>query len=155
MPRLILLDAGAIGLLSSSPALAPVRDCRDWVADRIRGGDRVQVCELSDYEVRRELVRLGASAKLRRLDELCSELGLVPVDRRAWLKAAEFWALARRAGLPTADLKALDADVILAGVAATVGGPGDEVVVATSNVKHLGRFPGVDARPWGAIAGAK
>lgn len=107
--------------------------------------------ELNDFEIRRELIRLGATTKIERLEALHSILEVVPVNRRAWLKAAEFWAVVRRVGLPTADLNALDADVILAGVAATIGAAGDEVVIATSNVKHLGRFPGVDARAWEAI----
>ena len=47
---------------------------------------------------------------------------------------------------------ALDADAILAGVAATIGAPGDEVVIATTNVRHLSRFAGVDARVWAEIA---
>jgi hypothetical protein len=46
---------------------------------------------------------------------------------------------------------ALDGDAILAGQAAIVGFPGDEVIIATTNVHHLGRFPGIDARPWQSI----
>jgi len=36
-------------------------------------------------------------------------------------------------------------------MAATIGQPGDSVMVATSKVRHLSRFPGVDARPWESI----
>ncbi|MCL1463350.1 hypothetical protein [Argonema galeatum] len=61
------------------------------------------------------------------------------------LKAAEFWATARRTGMPTADPKALDGDVILA-AQATVIAVNDAVIVATTNVGHLSRF--VDAREW-------
>ncbi len=45
----------------------------------------------------------------------------------------------------------LDADAILAGQATTLGGAGDVVTVATSNVGHLARFPGLDARQWATI----
>ena len=57
------------------------------------------------------------------------------------LKAAELWAQARNSGLPTADPKALDCDVILAAQALEKDG-----IVATENVGHLSRF--VDARDW-------
>lgn len=151
MARLILLDAGVIGLLCSSPALPSVQACGEWLVRQGRAGVQVRICDLSDFEVRRELLRIGATAKISRLDQFGETLGTVAVNAPAWLRAAEFWALVRRAGMPTADPKALDGDVVLAGVAATLGEPGDEVVIATDNVKHFGRFPGIDARPWGAI----
>jgi hypothetical protein len=59
------------------------------------------------------------------------------------VEAAELWATARREGYPTAADKALDADVILA------AREGFEMIVATGNVGHLGRF--VDARIWDRI----
>jgi len=60
------------------------------------------------------------------------------------LKAAELWAQARRSGMPTADPKALDCDVILAAQTVAVQG-----IVATENVGHLSRF--VEARHWREI----
>ena len=41
---------------------------------------------------------------------------------------------------------------ILAGVAATIGSPGNPVVIATTNVGHLSRFPGIDSGPWEQIS---
>jgi hypothetical protein len=60
--------------------------------------------------------------------------------------AAELWAQARNAGLPTGSSAALDGDVILAAQALTLGGP---IVVATGNPTHLSRF--VPAEDWTAI----
>jgi hypothetical protein len=51
-------------------------------------------------------------------------------------------------GRPTAPDLSLDADVILAAQALTLGVPG--VVVATSNAAHLRRY--VPALPWRQIA---
>jgi toxin FitB len=56
------------------------------------------------------------------------------------LKAAEFWAVGRTGGRPTAKDEALDGDVILAGQAATLDVGSDELVIATTNVKNLSRF---------------
>ena len=60
------------------------------------------------------------------------------------LKAAELWAQARNQGRPTADMKALDCDVILAAQALAVNG-----IVATENVGHLSLF--VEAKDWREI----
>jgi hypothetical protein len=64
-------------------------------------------------------------------------------------RAAEFWANARNAGLPTAPDHALDGDVILAAQVA-ISAAAQDSVVATTNVKHLERFVG--ARLWRDIA---
>ena len=74
-----------------------------------------------------------------------------PITTTAMLRAAEFWALLRRGGIPTAGDEGLDADAILAGQADSLGQPGDVVTIATTNVRHLGRFPGIDAHPWETI----
>jgi hypothetical protein len=67
------------------------------------------------------------------------------------IKAAEFWAILRQSGVPTSSSDVLDADAILAGQAALAGQPGDSVTIATTNLAHLNRFPGVDARTWDQI----
>jgi predicted nucleic acid-binding protein len=149
--RLILLDAGVIGLLVSDPHQPAVARAMAWL-DGLDPRDEVVVPDVAAFEVRRELLRLRASRKLARLARLLLGARRAEVTDDAWIKAAEFWALVRRAGVPTASPDALDADAILAGVAATIGMPGDEVLIATTNVRHLVRFPGVDARPWESIS---
>lgn len=59
------------------------------------------------------------------------------------------WAKARQEGRPTADSKGFDFDVILAAQALTFGAPKSDVVVATTNVKHLAQF--VAAKHWTEI----
>jgi predicted nucleic acid-binding protein len=107
-------------------------------------GAQVWVPEIADYEVRRELLRANKVRGIARLDLLKNSLGYLPLTTPIMLKAADLWAQARRSGVPTADPKALDCDVILAAQALTVQG-----MVATENVGHLSRF--VDARHWREI----
>ena len=111
----------------------------------------VVVPEIADYEVRRELTRIGAVASLRRLDELVTSGGLsdFPMLTIEWRQASLFRADARQRGLPTASPEALDADVLVAACAATIGDPGDQVIVATQNVGHLARY--CDAKLWTTI----
>lgn len=147
MARVVLLDAGVIGLLVSDPHLPAVAEGRDWL-DGLDPSVEVAFPDVAIYEVRRELLRLGASRKLARLVDLLAGATRAEVTEDAWIKAAEFWAMVRKTGIPTASPDALDADAILAGVAATIGMPGDVVEIATTNVRHLTRFPGVEAWEW-------
>jgi hypothetical protein len=66
------------------------------------------------------------------------------------LQAAQFWAASRKGGYATTDERRLDADVILAAQVVTFAPAGAELLVATTNVKHLGRL--VTARKWEEIA---
>ncbi len=64
----------------------------------------------------------------------------MPITTEAMLKAAEFWATVRSRGRPTAKDEAIDGDAILAGQAVTLDIGADQLVIATTNVKHLLRF---------------
>jgi hypothetical protein len=64
-------------------------------------------------------------------------LSYLPVTTAGWHQAALFWPDAHQLGALTASPDALDPDVILAACAATVGQPGDQVIVAKINVGHL------------------
>jgi predicted nucleic acid-binding protein len=125
--------------------------CRRWIDDLLARGVDVIVPEVADYEVRRELTRVGALPSLRRLDQLvvAGRLSYVPITTAEWRQAGVLWADARTHGVPTASRDALDADVILAACATTIAQPGDVVIVATMNVGHLARY--CDARLWTSI----
>jgi predicted nucleic acid-binding protein len=151
MREIVLLDSGPLGLACGRHG-SPVPDqCRRWFRSLIARGVVVVVPEIADYEVRRELTRIAASASLRRLDDLVASGGLLffPILTAEWRQASLFWADARQHGVPTASPEALDADVLVAACAATIGQPGDQVIVATDNVGHLARY--CDARLWTTI----
>lgn len=154
MSRLILLDSGPLGLIVGPPGRPHVARCLTWLKAISSTGTTIIIPEIAHYEVRRELIRIRSVGSLRRLDyalDLKSGLKHLTLTTEAMIKAAEFWAFLRRAGIPTASPEALDADAILAGQTALVGQPGDEVIVATTNLAHLVRFPAIDARIWDQV----
>ena len=138
-----MLDTGPLGLATSPSESLQTTGCADWLRGLLADGVRVLLPEVADYEVRRELLRAGKIAGLARLDTFGRTLEYLPLTTVVMRRAAELWAEARRRGKPTADPHALDGDVILAAQALTLG---IEVVVATTNAGHLGRF--VSAAEW-------
>jgi predicted nucleic acid-binding protein len=146
--RYVVLDTTPLGLASLRRGHPKGDVCRAWLDGLRQTGVRLVVPEVADYEVRRELMRVGAVAGVRRLDALAAGLVYAPITTAVMRQAATFWADVRRRGLPTAADPSLDGDAILAAQAALLGGPGDAVELATANAGHLGRFPGVNAREW-------
>lgn len=57
MSRLILLDSGPLGMVTNPKAKGIPLDCQLWIKSLLRRGERVAIPEISDYEVRRELLR--------------------------------------------------------------------------------------------------
>jgi len=149
MSVIVLLDSGPLGMVTNPSASAGTDECNRWLESLLLEGVEVVVPEIADYEVRRELLRADKMEGIARLNALESAIGYIPITTQAMLKAAEFWAAARKQGRPTADDKALDADVILAAQAALLTLNGDEPVIATTNVQHLALF--VEAREWREI----
>lgn len=160
----VFLDEGPLSWVTQKPGETPDSDaCQAWVINLMTQGVLVCVAEVTDYELRRELLRqelrreaMGQPKRgsVARLDSFIALPGrYVPVSTNAMRQAADMWAQIRNAGQPTASDKALDGDVILAAqvsiFAATQGIPLSEIIVATTNVKHIDRF--VQADLWSNI----
>lgn len=124
-------------------------DCTNWLQHRLAQGDRIFIPEIIDYEIRRELIRANKGTGLGNLNNLTSTLENLPLSTAAMRQAAEFWAYARKNGIPTASSTALSVDVILAAQAATLFNP--NVIIATTNVRHLSHFH--PAKLWQEIEG--
>jgi predicted nucleic acid-binding protein len=138
MSLMVLLDAGPFGMVTNPRSSPGNEACKDWLAKLAAGGAEIVIPEIADYEVRRELLRAGKAQGLGRLDALKGLLKYAPITTGVMLKAAEFWAAARKAGRQSAEDAALDADMILASQAVALVRAGDETVIATTNVRHLG-----------------
>jgi predicted nucleic acid-binding protein len=134
----IVLDSGPLGLVTNPKQSPQSLACAQWLQAMISGGARLILPEISDYEVRRELLRAQKQRGIDRLNALAGLLEYLPLSTAAMREAAILWAKARQLGQPTAADKALDGDVILAGQAISLGA--SDVVIATTNVGHLSRF---------------
>lgn len=136
--RVVLLDAGPLGLVTNPRRSPESVASAHWLQGLLAEGSRVILPEIADYEVRRELLRANRIRGLARLDALANLAEYLPISTAAMRQAAVFWAEARQQGQPTAGDKMLDGDVILAAQAMTLGAV--DVVIATTNVRHLSRF---------------
>jgi predicted nucleic acid-binding protein len=138
-----MLDAGPLGMLVHPH---PNREFAEWYSAQRDAGVAFIIPEIADFELRRELIRAGLGASVRRLDGLIDSLAFWPLNTPAMRRAAELWAIARNRGRPTADPRELDCDVILAAQAEQAGAE-----VITENTGHLGLF--VPVRHWKAPRG--
>ena len=121
----------------------------DWLSRLGDAGILVAVPEIADYEVRRELLRLGATSSVARLNALRGASPYEPITTGIMHRAAELWAESRRKGLPRADRHALDGDSVLAATVESIARRGHEVTLATSNARHFAGI--VPALPWQEI----
>jgi predicted nucleic acid-binding protein len=136
-----MLDSGPLGKIAHP---RPNPEIVAWLNQLLDANETIVIPEITDYEVRRSLLLSGLTKSVARLDQLKHVLVYRPITTSIMLKAAELWADARKRGKPTADLKELDGDVILAAQALQVN-----AIVATENVGHLSLF--VEARHWKEI----
>lgn len=150
MSRLVFLDTGPLGMATNPKTTSAIcQQCKLWLDSLPSNGYQPVLPEIADYEIRRELLRARKMTGIQRLDQLKTSILYLPIATETMLLAAALWAEARNAGNPTADPKALDGDVILAAQVKVEEHKGHQVVVATTNVKHLSQF--VDAREWQLI----
>jgi hypothetical protein len=145
---IVLLDAGPLGMITNPRSSPENEECRDWLAALVFKGVEVVVPEIADYEVRRELLRADKTMGLARLDALKGLLAYAPITTPVMVRAAGFWAAARKQGRQSAGDASLDADMILVAQATelSVRSP---AIVATTNVRHLAVFS--PARLWREI----
>jgi toxin FitB len=136
MSRVILLDTNPLSAVTHPKAEPKVRQ---WLESLQNNETVIRVPEIADYELRRELLRQGKSKSIERLNKL-SQICLIPITPETMRKAAELWAWVRNQGKPTASNDSLDGDVILAAQAILQLPSFNEVVIVTTNLKHLSLF---------------
>lgn len=138
MIRPIILDATPLGKMVHPKQEL---DISNWHKEILLAGREIIISEITDFEIRRELILRGYTTSVARLNDLAIAHTYLPLNTKTMRLAAELWADARKKGLPTADPKELDCDVILAAQALV-----SNAIVATENVGHLSRY--TDAKHW-------
>jgi predicted nucleic acid-binding protein len=149
MSRVLFIDSGPLGF-----ALTPATNdehlrCSQWLEAMILQGEQIAIAEIVDYECRRGWLRHDNLPALEKLDQARAGLIYVPISTEAMLQAAALWAAARKGGYATTTDQRLDADVILAAQVITFECGGADVLIATTNVKHLARS--TPAEHWESI----
>lgn len=99
--------------------------------------------------MRRKILRAGKTSGIKRLDQLKQAITYLSITTAVMLLAANFWAEVRKIGKTTADPKSLDGDLILEAQAKIEQLKGHQVIIATTNVRHLSLF--IDAHEWQSI----
>lgn len=149
---IVFLDSGVLGLLSSPRESGEATDCKEWFFRLLSRSVYIVTSDICDYEVRRGLIlsllREPSVNGLKNLDSLTDWIEFLPLTRKLMKEAAQVWAEARSQGIPTASDKNIDGDIIIAAQWRLLKEeyPGREVVIATTNLKHLQRF--TDADTW-------
>lgn len=152
---IIFIDTGVLGLLSSPNDRKEVTNCKEWLYSFLAKGVNIVSSDICDYEVRRGIF-IGIKSDSRKdglhnLDNLHNLINFLPVSPMIFRYSAELWAETRRQGLPTAEAENIDADVIIGATCQLLEQdyPGQKLVVATTNVKHLSLF--IEAKEWSEI----
>jgi predicted nucleic acid-binding protein len=150
--EVLFLDSGPLGLLTHPQRNAEVLAVTGWVERCLLRGRFIVVPAIVYYELKRELLRARKLVSAGRLDAFVNSAPgrYVPLSDEALRLAADLWAKARQEGKPTAEPSALDIDVLIAAQALTFKASRSEVVVATTNAKHISQF--VRAKHWNEIA---
>lgn len=152
---IVLIDSGVLGKLCNPNSSPEVKTAREKLYSLLAKGVYIVSSQICDYEVRRSLIlnslRGLSSEGINNLDKLAEFIDFLPVSNAVLQEAAKLWAEARIQGVPTADEKNLDADIIICAQYQILEQeyPGRYIVIATTNVKHLSRF--TEAKEWQEI----
>ena len=152
---IVFIDTSVLGLLANPNKKGDAADCEQWLLGLLSKGVSVLTSNICDYEVRRSLILVSLRKpninSVVSLDELKELITFLSIDNEVMRNAASLWAEARIQGVPTADNKSLDADIIICAQYKLLEQeyPGRYIVIATTNVKHLNRF--AEAKKWQEI----
>jgi predicted nucleic acid-binding protein len=142
---IIIIDSGILGQLCRPNLDRETLALKSWF-DRMLIRANVVSSKICDYEILRGLMlaqKQGLVADgLPILDNLHQLIDFLSVEDRILDLAADIWAAARASGQPTAGNLNLDADMIICATWQDLASHylGQEVVIVTTNIRHLSRF---------------
>ncbi len=146
---IIFLDSNVLGLLCNVNGFSEGVDCRRWFNHSYNRGASFFTSDICVYEVRRGLLKASIGLDqpvpgLSALNDVRTEgfLEFSIVSTEVLDLAAEIWAEAAADGRTTRDDKNIDVDIIISAHYQVLVDtyPGQKVIVATKNLKHIARF---------------
>ena len=145
MTTVVLIDSGPLGKITH-PKIDPA--VKEWLQFIQANKIALRVAEISDYELRRNLLLEGLGKSINRLAKFRQTKRFIPITSEMMVEAAELWAWTRRQGQPTTSNERLDGDVILVAQAIFQKEYFDEVIIVTENPKHICRFDSFGIFTW-------
>jgi predicted nucleic acid-binding protein len=149
---IVFLDTGVLGLITNPNDSAEARDCKRWFEKMVARSANLFTSEICVYEAKRGLLlnlKQGKEAGgLQNLERLREDgfADFLPVTEDVSHKAAEIWAQAKFENKPLDHPEGLSADSIICAHWELLNeeSPGQFVIVATTNVKHIRLFAKAD-----------
>jgi predicted nucleic acid-binding protein len=151
---IVFLDTNVLGLIakpnkSFDESSDESYQVQQWFYGLLSKGVRVVTSTLCEYEFRRGLLEPSNKSTelapgLIELNKLAEQeiLEFIDVSREDSILAAQMWVDAQAEGLPTSDKKKIDIDVIISAQCLILQqeNPGQKVIMATTNIKHISRY---------------
>lgn len=157
LDMIVILDSSVLGFL-----ISPIKEsskseniinyqCGEWFYNLLRIPVYFVTSDISDYEERRKLIHIK-SESLKELDRLRNDalIDFLPLTPEVMKEAAKCWAEVRGKNLPTADIKNMDADMIVLAQWRILYEefPGRGVFIATTNLRHFEILAPDNAKEW-------
>jgi tRNA(fMet)-specific endonuclease VapC len=112
---------------------------REKAQQVIKTGGEIFINGISYYEIKRGLLAVNATTKLRKFDLLCQEFGLILLDTKSLFdEAAMIYADLRKKGNLIED-----ADILIAALTKT-----NDYTVVSDNTRHFERVDGLKFENW-------
>jgi predicted nucleic acid-binding protein len=141
MPKNIFLDTFPTSCTGKAKQdlASETEQCKEWIRECIKAGNKIYVPEISYYEAVRELKRLIATTQIEKLRFFCSSLPdrFIPINSSHIEKSSDLWAISRQNGKQTSSDDSLDGDMILCAQVLSFNLDISDFIVATTNTKHL------------------
>jgi hypothetical protein len=146
---IVFIDSNTLGLISNPHTNwadkkynPDAENCQRWFANLLRRSVRFVTSDICNYEIHRGLVSSVKSGKDAPGLETNEDLEFLPVTSDVLELAANLWAEASSLGRQTSDPKNIDVDMIISAQYQMLCDdyPGQRVIVATTNLKHLSIF---------------
>jgi len=114
---IVFIDSSVLGILANPNKISESSQCREWLYKLLAQGIYICSSIIYDFEVRRGLIleyqKKPYLTSIQNLDQLAEIIAFLPITSELLKQASILWASARTQGIPTAEQKNLDIDIII------------------------------------------